>query len=238
MKKHPKIFKISAIILGLAVFSVAIFLICNALGITNIEILREFINNCGVLGTIVYVIIRIVFTIFMCFIPAISMIFDLLAVALFGATWKALLVCLCSIFACSTIMYILGRAGAYKIFEKIIGKDDLDKANKLIKEKGLVFYPVMMACGGFPDDALVLMAGVVKMNVVYFILSTFIGRSIGCVCTIFGISLIPFDTFTRPYDWFVFICCVIVAIALIIKVGNFISNKLNNYLSKKYEEKQ
>ena len=43
------------------------------------------------------------------------------------------------------------------------------RSNKLIKEKGLIFYPIMMAVGGFPDDALVCMAGVTKMNLIYFI---------------------------------------------------------------------
>lgn len=235
--KNTKLLKFGLIILVLAAFSVSVYFICKAIGITDVATLRGFIESCGAWGIVVFVIIRIAMTMFMCFVPAISMIFDLLAVALFGATWQSFLICLGSVFACSFIMYALGRAGAYKIFEKIIGKDDLDKANTLIKEKGLVFYPIMMACGGFPDDALVLMAGVVKMNPIYFTLSTTIGRGIGCAFTIFGISLIPFAEFTRPYDWMVFICCIIVLAFVIIKGGNLISDKVSKLLEKKNEKK-
>ena len=39
------------------------------------------------------------------------------------------------------MMYILGRTGGYKLFIKIIGQDNLDKATKLIKEKGQIFFP-------------------------------------------------------------------------------------------------
>ena len=184
-------------------------------------------------GIVMFIIIRVVMTLFMCFVPAISMIFDLLSVALFGANWIAFLVSLSSIMICSTIMYVLGRTGAYGVFEKILGKEDLDKANELLRKKGIVFYPFMMACGGFPDDAIVCMAGVIKMNVAYWIPATAIGRGIGCAFTIFGISLIPFDTFTRPYDWLVFIVCIIVLLYIVFKVGNWLSNKINLLLEKR-----
>lgn len=235
--KTKKIIKALIIVLILALFSIGVYFICKALGITNIDNLRKIVEDSGTWGVLTFIGIRVPFTMFMCFVPVISMLFDLLAVALFGATWKTLIICLVSISICSGIMYILGRTGAYKIFEKIIGKKDLEKANQLIKEKGLVFYPIMMAVGGFPDDALVLMAGIVKMNPIYFIITTVLGRGIGCAFTIFGISLIPFDSFTRPYDWFVFVCCIIILAYIIIKGGNWLSNKINQILEKNYEEK-
>lgn len=229
IKTHKKI------IIALLIFTIAIiglFFLCKALKITSLNYLRQIIEKTGVWGEIVYIFLRVSITVFLCFIPGTSMTFDLLSVALYGATIKAFIISIISISIASFIMYILGRFGGSKLFEKIIGKEDLEKADKLIKEKGLVFYPVMMACGGFPDDALVFVAGVIKMNFVYFLISTVIGRAIGCATTTFAIALIPFNEFTTFYDWFVFICCASILIFFVLKIGNFISKKINNYRKK------
>lgn len=234
MKKWGKIIKASIVVGVLALISVGCFLLYKQFGIfgySNIEDFRAFIESFGMWGILIYVGIRVLFTIFMSFIPSVSMIFDLIAVALYGANWKAFVISLVSIAICSLIMYVLGRTGANKLFKKIIGAEDLEKANKLIKEKGVVFYFLAMCFGGFPDDALVCMAGITKMNIIVFLITTIIGRSIGCAFTIFGISFIPFDTFTRPYDWFVFIVCAGVSLYVIIKIGLKISEKINDKLN-------
>lgn len=232
MKKN-KILKFILVLVGLASISVGLFFVFKKTGITDIDRLRAIISKAGIWAPIIYILIRIPLTILLCFVPACSMIFDLLAVALFGATLKAFIISIASVFACSTIMYILGRTGANKLLEKIVGKEDLEKANKLIKEKGLVFYPVMMAVGGFPDDALVCMAGVTKMNFIYFVISTVVGRGIGCAFSVFGIALIPFDTFKNIYDWISFACNLIVIAFVVIKVGNWLNNKINTLAESK-----
>lgn len=234
-KKILKVVIVTAILLAL---SVGIYFICRALGVTNVDTLREIIGKTGIWGIATYIGIRVLVTVLLCFIPGTSMIFDLVSVALYGATLKAFIISIISISIASVIMYLLGRFGANKLLEKLIGKDDLDKANDLIKEKGLVFYPIMMACGGFPDDALVCIAGVIKMNFIYFLIATVIGRAIGCATSTFAIALFPFKEFTTFYDWFVFICCIAILAYFIIKGGNLISNKLNKYLENKHEKKR
>ena len=118
MKKR-QIIKIAIILLSIIAVSVGIYFICKACGITDVSTLQNIIQGFGAWGIVMFIIIRVVMTLFMCFVPAISMIFDLLSVALFGANWIAFLVSLSSIMICSTIMYVLGRTGAYGIFEKI-----------------------------------------------------------------------------------------------------------------------
>lgn len=148
--KNKKLLKTIILILCVAVFSVACFFILKALGITDIAKLQQIINKTGKWAIVVFILVRVVLTIFLCFVPACSMIFDLLAVALFGVNIKCFIICMISIAICSTVMYLLGLFGASKIMEKLIGKEDLEKANKLIKEKGIVFYPIAMGVGGFP----------------------------------------------------------------------------------------
>lgn len=229
MARIKKYWKIIALILGTIALSISLYFIMKACGITDIEKLRAFISGAGVWAWFIFIIIRVILTIFLCFVPSVSMIFDLLSMALFGANVTAFIVNIISITTCSLIMYVLGRKGASRLIEKLIGKEDLEKASKLINEKGIVFYPLMMAVGGFPDDGLVCVAGVTKMNFLYWLVSTVVGRSIGCSTTVFGLSLIPFSEFTTFYDWFVFGCCIIVLGFVAIKGGNWLTNKINNY---------
>ena len=178
---------------------------------------------------LVFLLLQVIFTTLLCFAPGGSMAFILLGVTLFGATWETFLLCFSGVIISSTIMYLLGRFGGYKICAKLIGEEDLEKATRLIKEKGQVYYPVMMAIGGFPDDALVCIAGIIRMNFLYFSLSTFIGRGVGVAFTVFGISLIPFETFDSLWDWIV--CITVIAFWLIVlfivckKIAKYIENK-------------
>lgn len=240
LKKNKKIiFRLLLLLFSIIFLSLLVFLIFYLTGI--IEFNDGFSFNIelfdGIKGYwwsyLVFLLLQVIFTTLLCFAPGGSMAFILLGVALFGASWETFLLCFSGVIISSTIMYILGRFGGYKICAKLIGEDSMEKATKLIKEKGQVYYPVMMAIGGFPDDALVMIAGIIKMNFLYFALSTFIGRSIGVAFIVFGISLIPFETFTSIWDWIV--CISIIAFWVIIVL--FVCEKISKYLDKRRSKK-
>ena len=85
----------------------------------------------------------------------------------------------------------------------------------------------------FPDDALVMIAGTIKMKLKWFIPSIILGRGIGIATIVFGFSLIPFESFTTLYDWIIFITVCVVWIFVIFHFAN----KLNKRLENKKEEK-
>ena len=216
--------------------TVGLFFLFKFLGITDVNKLQEIIKKTGPWAIVTFIAIQTLVTTFLCFVPGVSMTFIIVGVALFGANWKTFLICAGSVFLSSLIMYLIGRFGGRNLINKIVGKDNTQKAEILIKEKGQIFFPVMMACGGFPDDALVCIAGLIRMKLAFFIPSVLIGRSVGIATIVFGISLIPFSSFTTIYDWIIFITICVFWIIVVIYVGNWINKKINNYKNKKNHE--
>ena len=81
----------------------------------------------------------------------------------------------------------------------------------------------------FPDDALVMIAGTLRMSLKWFIPSIIIGRGIGISTIIFGFSFIPFDKFTTIWHWIIFVLLCAAAIVGIF----FCATKLNKLMDKK-----
>jgi membrane protein YqaA with SNARE-associated domain len=81
----------------------------------------------------------------------------------------------------------------------------------------------------FPDDALVMVAGTLKMSLKWFIPSIVIGRGIGVATIIFGLSIVPFDKFTAWWHWVLFILACAIGIALVFLAAS----KFNKHLEKK-----
>ena len=134
----------------------------------------------------------------------------------------------------SFMLYVLGRYGGYNLGKKIIGEEDCKKASDLLNNKGLIYFPMMMMFPVFPDDALVMVAGTLKMSLKWFIPSIVIGRGIGVVTIIFGLSLVPFDKFTSIWHWVGFI----LACAVLIVAVFFLANRFNKYLEKKNKKEE
>jgi uncharacterized membrane protein YdjX (TVP38/TMEM64 family) len=101
----------------------------------------------------------------------------------------------------SLFMYVTGRFGGYNLCVKFLGQEDCDKATKLLRNKGTAFFPLMMMFPAFPDDALVMIAGTMKMSMAWFVPSIVLGRGIGTATIVFGLSFIPFDKFTTIWHW-------------------------------------
>jgi len=187
----------------------------------------ELLKDLGFWKYVIYISLTSIGTIVLAPIPAVSMAFIIAGVGLFGATWQTFLICASSVFISSLVMYLLGRTGGYKLFIKIIGKDNLDKATKLIREKGQIYFPLMMMFGGFPDDALVCVAGIIKMNLWFFVPSVIIGRSIGIASIVFGLNFIQMLGVDSPLGWFKLIIFGVIGFVLMLKLGNFINKKIN-----------
>ena len=215
---------------------VALLIPLTMLGLIYKENISTFFVNLldglGGWAIVFYILITSIGTIVLSVVPAVSMAFIMAGVGLFGATWQTFLICASSVFISSLVMYLLGRTGGYKLFMKIIGKDNLDKATKLIREKGQIYFPLMMMFGGFPDDALVCVAGIIKMNLWFFIPSVIIGRSIGIASIVFGLNFIQMLGIDSPLGWFKLIVFGAIGLVLVLKLGKIINNKISKAKSK------
>lgn len=237
---HLKKYKTAAIhllfmLLILAMVSIVTFLLLMVFDIISIndgihfneEIFHSFRTSWY--GWIIFILIMSVLSVFMFAIPGMSMAFTLLTQAIYQIPWEVFLLSLIRVMLCSALLYTLGYFGGYKICQKILGKEECDKALGLIRTKGTVYFPIMMMFPIFPDDALVMVAGTLKMSLKWFIPSIIIGRGIGVATVVFGLGAVPFEKFTSPWHWILFVGGCIVGIASVF----YISHKLNKWMDKK-----
>lgn len=240
ISKNKKIIINVAILLAIiVVISVISLLILTAFGIISLEdgisfdphIFDSFRSSWY--GAIIFILFQTVLTILLCAIPGVSMAFIILSTQVFENSWEAFVISFVSVMISSMVMYLIGKFGGYKICEKLLGKEDCEKSLKLLTNKGTAYFPVMMMLPIFPDDALVMVAGTMKMKLSWFIPSIVIGRGIGIAMIVFGFSLIPFESFNGIYDWLIFITLCLVWIEILFRVAN----KVNKKIEEKSNEK-
>ena len=196
----------------------------------NAELFHSFRSSWY--GWIVFILLQTGLSMLLCVIPGASMAFILLSQAIYPVAWQAFLLSFSSVMIASATMYIIGRFGGYKLCAKFLGEEDCAKALGLLRDKGTVYFPLMMMFPIFPDDALVMIAGTLKMSLKWFIPSIIIGRGIGIATIIFGFAIVPFDKFTSIWHWVGFVAACAVAIILVF----FLANKFNKMLASRRAE--
>ena len=126
-------------------------------------------------------------------------------------------------------MYLIGRFGGYKVCQKMLGEEDCEKASELLNHKGAVYFPLMMMFPIFPDEALIMIAGTLKMSLKWFVPSVVIGRGIGIASIVFSMSIIPFEKLTSVWHW-----VALIAVFAVFVVGIFYAAyKFNEFLEKR-----
>ena len=144
--------------------------------------IKPLVQGAGWFGYILYILLQILITTLLCFVPATTFTFTLMSVNIFGVTTGLIL----SIIGCwlsSIVMFLVGRYGGTKLVDWLIGKEDRIKAQEMISDRATVLVPVMLACPFFPDDALCMVSGMTKMNFWYFMFMSLFTRSIGITGT-------------------------------------------------------
>jgi len=185
-------------------------------------------------GVLVFILLQTILSILLCAIPGVAMALVAFSQVLYQTPWQAFLLSFASVLISSTVLYIIGRAGGYRICTKLLGKEDCEKSLQLLRTRGTVYFPLMMLFPIFPDDALVMIAGTIKMRLSWFIPSIVIGRGIGISGVLLTVNLIPFERFTSFYDWAVLITVCFFWIRELFKLAN----KLDRHLEKKRQEKK
>ncbi|MBQ9071198.1 MAG: VTT domain-containing protein [Clostridia bacterium] len=196
----------------------------------NLEIFHSFRTSWY--GWIIFIVLQTVLSVLLCVIPGASMAFILLSQAIYPIAWQAFILSFASVMISSASMYMVGRFGGYKLCTKMLGEEDCEKSLGLLRNKGTVFFPLMMMFPIFPDDALVMIAGTLKMSLKWFIPSIVFGRGIGIATIIFGLSIVPFERFTAAWHWIGFILLCVLLLCLVF----FLANKFNKMMERKKKE--
>lgn len=232
-KKYEKIVKILLILLIFFLVSVVSTVILSLFGIVyfddGIQLNRELFDafKFSWYGCLAIIAIQVIVTSLLSFVPGASMAFIMLLETMYDNPVVAFIVAFSGVMLSSLMMYVIGRFGGYGLCKKLLGEEDCERASDLLNNKGTVFFPLMMMFPMFPDDALVMVAGTLKMSLKWFIPSIVIGRGIGVVTIIFGLSIVPFEKFTSIWHWVAFIALCAVAI-----VGIFLgAARFNKYLN-------
>lgn len=105
----------------------------------------------------------------------------------------------------------------YKFGKKAVkwcagSEEDYEKWSKVLNEKGKWWYFVTVIFPMFPDDILCLVAGAVKFNFPFYILSNVIGRGIGLVTMLLFLELLGSMGGDFPY------MVIVWTVALLIEV--------------------
>ena len=193
----------------------------------NTELFYEFKDEWY--GALLFVVLQTVLSMLLCVIPGISMAFILLSqTVLYPVAWQSFLLCFVSVVTASSAMYLIGRFGGYPLCVKLLGQEDCDRALSLLRNKGTFFFPFMMLFPFFPDEALTMVAGTIKMKLAWFIPSILVARGIGIATITFGLSAIPFDRFTTAWHWIGFVLLVALGVGAIF-LG---AHKFNKYMER------
>jgi len=182
---------------------------------------------------LVFLLIQVVLTILLCFAPAGSMLFIILAISLFGPTWETFLLVFAGVIISSLLMDILGRFGGVKLVTWLIGKEEYESALNLLTTKKYTYLPFMYLLPIFPDDALCMVAGMSKIKFWIHAIMIILCRGIGVATIVFGANLIPYQDFTTFYEWFIFGAAIIVYVFILFKFAKFLDKKLSLWLEKR-----
>ena len=187
---------------------------------------------------LVFLLVQIITTSLLCFVPATSMTFIIASVALFGATWQTFLVCFAGVILSSVAMDFIGRFGGSKIIIKLIGEKEYKGAYDLVQTKGITYIPIMYLLPIFPDDAICMVTGAMKFKFWLHLVYILVCRGIGVATIVFGLNLIPYQDFTTFYEWFVLGAVLIVYVSLLLKVAHLVDKKITEYRSKKEQRNE
>ena len=183
-------------------------------------------------GWIAFVILQTILSMLLCVIPGAAMALTILSMTIYTNPLHAFIISFIAAFIASHTLYAIGRFGGYKLCVKYLGGSDCEKALTLLRNRGTVYFPLLMAFPAFPDEALTMVAGVIKMSLKWFVPSIVIARGIGIVAITFGLSSIPFEKFTSIFHWIIFI----VGVAALVAGLLYAAHRLNVHMEKKRNE--
>ena len=234
------VYKISLVILSLITFSLLVmyFLKISGIGdkIDSVEDLRNYVASFGYLAVVIYIVVNVLQVVLL---PIPGFVSIGTGVALFGA-FRTSIYSLLGILTGSFIAFFIGRVLGYRVVSWIVGKDNLDKWLKKVKNKDKIVLTFMFLFPFFPDDMLCFIAGLSSMSTGYFIVMIIFCRTISVFLSSYSLSgsIIPYNTWWGILLWAVVIGITVLTAVIIYKRGDRIQKYIKKRLKlrrKKFE---
>lgn len=211
-------------VVAISALSLLILVLCGVVrfegGITfNSKLFLSFKSSWY--GWVAFTLVQTVLSMLLCVIPGAAMGITLLSMAIFNPL-EAFIISFISAQLASYLLYAIGRFGGYRLCVRFLGGKDCEKALTMLRNRGTVYFPLLMAFPTFPDEALTMVAGTIKMSLKWFVPSIIVARGIGIAAITFGLGNIPFDRFALLH-WVIFIVACIVGIGGIL----YLAHRLN-----------
>ena len=216
--------KLVLVVVMFAILSFVAYFILRLCGITNIKTLKLIIENSKNFGLIVFCLIMTLSLILLCFIPLLDTSLVFLGIFLFGPI-KTFIVCVIANFLSSSILFLIGDKFGENIAAKLVGVDELHKAQDLIDTKSKFLLPVLFIIPGIPDESLCLVAGMTKMRYWYLILVSMIYHILETALFCFlGSGIIDWKS-VSIIEWFLIVNTLVVDIILLFKFEKFLEKR-------------
>ena len=217
-------------VIGISVLSLLLLALFGVLrfedGITfNAELFVAFKSSWY--GWVAFILVQTVLSMLLCVIPGAAMAITLLSMAIFNPL-EAFIISFISAQLASYSLYAIGRFGGYRLCVRFMGGKDCEKALTMLRNRGTVYFPLLMAFPTFPDEALTMIAGTIKMSLAWFVPSIIVARGIGIAAITFGLGNIPFDRFNL-IQWILFVAlCIIGTFGIL-----YLAHRLNVSMEKR-----
>lgn len=176
----------------------------------KIDRLTEILRGAGGWSMAVYVLVQILQVVILplpavvCYIPGTIIWGPLIATLLASA----------GVLIGAVICYVLGRFFGRRIVEWIAGKELTDKYADYLGRRGKVLFVIMQILPFFPDDILCLVAGLTRMNFIFFGVTMLVVRPaiVAMYCYMGSGQLIPFNGWGIPVWIAIAVVCVVLAV--------------------------
>ena len=236
---HNFVYKLTFLTLAIMTAALAVLYIVKITGfwdkIGSFEALREYVSGFGAFGVIIFIVIQFLQVVVL---PIPGFITISVGVLLFGAFWGTVYSVI-GIVTASIVAFFIGRVFGYKVASWLVGKENLDKALKMVKGKDKVILTFMFLFPFFPDDVLCFVAGLSSMSVTYYVIMITITRIINIAVSAYSVngSLIPYNTWWGILIWVGVFAVVALLCYLIYKHGEKIEGFFKNKIFRKENKK-
>lgn len=146
--------------------------------------IKPLVQNAGIWGYIVFLTLQVIITTVLCFVPATTFTFTILAVQIFGL-WGGFIIAFIGCWISSQLMFLIGRYGGVKFVDWLVGEKDRIKAQELVSDRSNVLLPILLIIPFTPDDMFCMLAGMTRMRYAYFAVMSVFARVIGIAATAF-----------------------------------------------------
>jgi len=175
------------ILITMAIITGLSYYLFSITGLASIDELKDFIMSAGYFAIFVYIILYVLQTMFLQFIPATGSMLIIVSVAVFGS-FLGTVISAIAVFATSITMYLIGRSIKKKTAISVlnISNEDFEKATSIVNSTtSKIAYPMMMLFPMFPDDVLCVVAGMARLKFKQFLLLTLPARAIGVISFVY-----------------------------------------------------